>query len=98
VSYKITEDEFEEEQKNLHKLPPKIQMVRTFGREMWDTYKAKRNHIPPFVSEEVALSRITACSGCEYYTPRGRCSDCGCWMDKKVNLTTAKCPLDKWNE
>jgi hypothetical protein len=93
----ITEEEFEEEQKDLHKLPPKLKMIRTFAREIWDLYKTNRNHIPSFVSQDVAEHRITVCGGCPHYTDQGRCSKCGCYMDKKANLVTAKCPLDKWD-
>lgn len=77
--------------------PPKLQMIRNLGKEMWNTYKAITTNMPVFVTAEIACERITICSDCKFYTETGRCSDCGCYMDKKVNLTSASCPQDKWD-
>lgn len=51
---------------------------------------------------EYALSdlqeeRFNICKSCEYLTAvTNQCKQCGCFMNLKVKLAEAKCPLGKW--
>lgn len=51
----------------------------------------------PMALQEMITSRLTTCSTCEWYTGT-RCSKCGCAMQVKVHLKTAKCPMGLWKE
>lgn len=77
--------------------PSKLQMIRNLAKEMIETYKLTQQKIPIFVESDIVDGRIITCFDCEFYTDTGRCSDCGCYMDKKVNLASASCPQDKWD-
>lgn len=46
---------------------------------------------------EVAKQRLKHCYECdEYESDCGRCKQCGCFMEFKSVLPSAKCPLNKW--
>lgn len=49
------------------------------------------------VSEEVSIQRIEICNRCEqlFHLTRN-CKRCGCFVDAKVKLKSASCPLNKW--
>lgn len=60
-----------------------------------------------FVSPEEAQRRYNICFGddkylpCEYLNEKGKCTLCGCPMDKKVDYDTiatrkVTCPKNKW--
>lgn len=40
-------------------------------------------------------SRINQCVTCSDFI-EGRCNKCGCFMNVKVRLEAAKCPVGKW--
>lgn len=83
---------------DINKYPSKLQMIRNLAKEMKEVYKRTKDNMPVFVTPEIADHRIIICSDCEFYTKTGRCSNCGCYMDKKVNLASANCPLNKWSD
>ena len=41
--------------------------------------------------------RLDICKVCDLYTGT-RCKSCGCFMDVKASLKTAKCPENRWTE
>jgi len=44
-----------------------------------------------------ALYRLSVCFGCEFFDSKSkRCEKCGCRMDYKTKMDTARCPLKKW--
>ena len=45
--------------------------------------------------EPIQESRINNCLNCEHFA-RGTCKKCGCFMNVKVRLEAAKCPIGKW--
>ena len=47
------------------------------------------------VPSEVAVERMQTCQGCEMFDGR-RWAACGCFMQQKVGLPSASCPLHKW--
>ena len=47
--------------------------------------------------EEISMSRLEICKGCEFFRPRTQtCQKCGCFMAAKSMLANAKCPIGKW--
>jgi hypothetical protein len=49
------------------------------------------------VTKELAIARARVCAGCDrIFKPTFTCKECGCFMNIKVRLSGAKCPLDKW--
>ena len=41
--------------------------------------------------------RYDICQVCEHFhNMQKRCKKCGCYMEKKVEFTASKCPIDKW--
>ncbi len=50
-----------------------------------------------FVSTEEKESRYQICESCEFFELSSqRCRKCGCYLQKKVQFTSAKCPISKW--
>jgi hypothetical protein len=51
-----------------------------------------------FAPEEEQIRRMEICKTCEYFSSEDvRCRKCGCFLEQKTSLTSAKCPLQKWN-
>jgi hypothetical protein len=49
------------------------------------------------VSEDVQKRRWEICSSCVHlYQPTRNCRLCGCFMQVKTALASAKCPINKW--
>jgi hypothetical protein len=47
--------------------------------------------------EEVALSRLEICKGCDWFRKNTQtCRKCGCFMKLKTLIDKAHCPIDKW--
>lgn len=48
--------------------------------------------------KDTAKMRMNICNNCDkLFKPTKTCKECGCFMNIKVWLEQAKCPLDKWN-
>lgn len=47
--------------------------------------------------EEVLKMRWDLCTACEFLKD-GRCSECGCMMRIKHQLSIASCPIGKWDK
>jgi len=41
--------------------------------------------------------RWDLCKGCEFLRDDNRCLKCGCWMTVKYKISTARCPIGKWD-
>lgn len=46
--------------------------------------------------DEILKERVTLCNNCEDMRTDGRCSKCGCCMQRKAKWDSAKCPVNKW--
>lgn len=47
--------------------------------------------------EELATERLKVCAECPQMTKLTRqCKLCGCFLDLKVKVLNAHCPIDKW--
>lgn len=71
----------------------------------WQKYKQSLNTVGPWdllnpnaerVEESVANNRYEICLDCAELTPHKRCNQCGCFMNQKVKLLKAECPIGKW--
>lgn len=49
------------------------------------------------VETKVATERLSICKECPKLLPTGNCKECGCFMNIKVKLPIAACPLGKWH-
>lgn len=55
------------------------------------------NKVVPEKLRKKAEDRLNTCISCDKYNAHTkRCSMCGCFMEFKVFLPDAKCPLKKW--
>jgi len=95
--YEITENMLETEEIEKSKYPPTTQMLRGFAKDMWNSAKRKGKGLPVLVNSEVASERYSICEQCPNLTEEARCTECGCFMKKKVNLAASSCPIDKWD-
>jgi hypothetical protein len=59
--------------------------------------KILSGELPKISSTEIAAERLKLCEGCEHMAKLSRqCNLCGCFLDLKVKLLEASCPIDKW--
>lgn len=59
--------------------------------EGWKNYS-----FPNKETEFLSNKRMKICKQCEYFTPKGRCRKCGCFMVAKSRSKRARCPLRLW--
>ena len=72
----------------------------------WERYKKNLgdtrpwdllNSDSPRASDEVAYERYNSCLSCpQLIQTTKQCKKCGCFMNLKVKLEHAACPLNKW--
>jgi hypothetical protein len=72
----------------------------------WQKYKEKLGDTRPWdvinpntpkATEEEAADRLSICEKCpELIKATSQCKQCGCFMNLKVKLQLATCPLGKW--
>ena len=59
----------------------------------WDLLNPKEPKTP----QEIAISRLEICKGCEFFRQKTTtCKKCGCFMKLKTTLMKARCPIGKW--
>jgi hypothetical protein len=95
--YESTEEMFQEEQDLEHIYPPTTKMLRGFAKDMWNSAKRAGTGLPVLVGEKIATGRYDICKACPNLTDEARCTECGCFMKKKVNLSASSCPIGKWD-
>jgi hypothetical protein len=71
----------------------------------WKEYKERLGDTRPWdllnpnvpkVTEEIADERMHICNDCAHLTITKQCTKCGCFMNAKVKLEAATCPIGKW--
>ena len=92
-----TEQTLFEEDKDTSKYPSHINMIRNFGKDVWKSAKYFGKGLPVLVSKDLVVERYSICEQCPHLTDEGRCTECGCFMKKKVNLAASSCPIGKWD-
>ena len=94
---KETEQTLLEEDNNKSKYPSRMNIVRNLGKDLWKSAKYVGKRLPLLTSKDLAIERYTICEQCPNLTEVGRCTECGCWMKRKVNLAASSCPIGKWD-
>lgn len=82
---------------NTKNFPSNFTMLKTFAEEITKTAKQAGKGLPVLVNSEVASERYSICEQCPNLTEEFRCTECGCFMKKKVNLAASSCPIGKWD-
>ena len=91
-------------------LPKLTQQAKNLIGQSLSTFREMAIGKKPVVSKEEAETRLNICFDCpeliqhkskiplfsKIVKDRPRCVQCGCFMDIKVHVKTAVCPLDKW--
>ncbi len=55
------------------------------------------NPSQPRAESEKQAQRLAICQTCEFFRPTSQtCKKCGCFMQLKVTLDNARCPVHKW--
>lgn len=57
--------------------------------------KALAKIVPESIRKQ-ANDRIEICNSCDKLSASRKCLMCGCFMDVKVYIPDAKCPVKKW--
>lgn len=75
------------------------------AKSRWEEYKEK-NGVTPLdllnpmtvpATKELAELRLSICQKCpELRKITHQCKKCGCFMNVKTKLNSAKCPIGKW--
>lgn len=92
--YKQAREELQRE--NIEQFPSLFQQARNVLKQAWLSASDTVVHGRPFLSTpEKAKARLDICSTCEFLK-EDRCLKCGCFMDKKVHIESAQCPVNKW--
>jgi hypothetical protein len=85
------------ETEDITKYPTAFQMSRNLFKEAWKSAKGVINTGQLLTSAENASERLSICDTCEFFNKKDiRCTQCGCFMEQKVHLKTASCPVKKW--
>ena len=78
-------------------MPGIIEMASNLGKEIVNTTLSVATSGIAFVNEEEKTRRFGFCINCPDFIPeQSRCKICGCFMQVKVKLISAKCPIGKW--
>jgi hypothetical protein len=92
---KVKEMEEMLKEEDISKFPSTFQMARNVFKQAWDSTKGVLSGRNFLVDADTANARYSICEGCEFFKEK-RCTQCGCFMEAKVHLELATCPLGKW--
>jgi len=85
------------ENTNNTEFPSLFTQVRNLVEQAVASGTGVLNGKPLMASIEKAKARLDICAACEFFS-EGRCSKCGCFMNKKVHLDASQCPMNKWED
>lgn len=92
--YQKAREELQRE--NIEQFPSLFQQARNVLKQAWLSASDAVLHNRPFLATaEKAKARLDICATCEFLK-EDRCLKCGCYMDKKVHIDSAQCPVNKW--
>jgi hypothetical protein len=80
---------------DISKFPSTFQMTRNVLKQAWDSTKGVLSGRNFLVDADTADKRYDTCGSCEFLKEK-RCTHCGCFMETKVHLESASCPIGKW--
>lgn len=58
--------------------------------------KLMNGELPALAEGELGGERLKMCETCEHFSKLRQCKLCNCWMDLKVKILHASCPVGKW--
>jgi len=72
------------------------------AQSLWQATAAFARAGCPVTDFEEFSRRLTICTACPHWDPRGfvssgRCRLCGCSTSVKLRLSTSSCPAGKWS-
>ncbi len=71
--------------------------IPNFFGAIWKLVRGFFRGEETLASEELTASRLGVCEGCPRFCKESRqCEVCTCFVDVKVALKSASCPLDYW--
>ena len=82
-------------EEDISKFPSTFQMARNAFKQAWDSTKGMLSGRNFLIEANTANNRYSICEGCEFFKEK-RCTKCGCFMEAKVHLELATCPIGKW--
>jgi hypothetical protein len=60
----------------------------------WDVFSKTSEK----VTEKMKNNRLEICNNCTFFVKKVNiCTKCGCQMNLKTSLASAKCPIGKWD-
>lgn len=78
--------------------PSKFEQAKSLISLVQDTIVDVMKGEQVFSTDELKEQRMAICKSCDQYNEKhNRCMKCGCFLDKKVSLSSARCPLNKWD-
>lgn len=97
ISQKIEKAKQDLATEDVSKFPSVFQMGRNLAKQIWLSGKGVVVGDGFLAPAEKVFNRLSICESCEFFRDK-RCLKCGCFMEKKVHLEKATCPMDKWGE
>lgn len=78
-------------------LPSTLAMMRNFIKDSRAIIGGVLANEGMLVFEDMYNYRMKVCQGCPFFIQESkRCSQCGCFMEKKAMFKKTKCPIGKW--
>lgn len=85
--------------KENNQYPSAFEQAKSLIELVQDTIVDVVNGEEVFSTDELKTKRMEICKSCEHYNEsHNRCMKCGCFLDQKVSLNSARCPLNKWDD
>lgn len=75
------------------KIPNPVTAVKELARAAEEWIEGN----PVLLSQEAYDARLKVCESCDRYD-NGQCLECTCFVKLAANLSTKKCPLNRWPE
>lgn len=102
VNENITQEEYDQmkkkyETENLSQFPSVFQQARNLAKQILISGIDKAKGRPLLASPEKAAARMDICAKCEFLK-ENRCTKCGCYINTKIQVESAGCPINKWGE
>lgn len=77
--------------------PSLPEQSKNFTRLIADSIRRAIENDEIFSSDLEKKRRYDICQACEFFEAQSkRCEKCGCFMEYKVGITAAQCPVNKW--
>lgn len=72
--------------------PSPFRFIYAMARLAW----ARLRGYETLATTEEAEARLENCYDCPFFSEKGQCLHCGCFVEAKALLLTEQCPIKKW--